>query len=366
METVEDGDKSVPVLPPEPAWQLALGGLPHARAWLEVQRNLGLAPRTVEAYGRALADYLAVCSREGIDPLSARRADVARYVHHLTARPHPRGRGVVALSSGAGLANATLRQRLVAVRLFYDHLVEDGVCAANPVGRGRFTPGHAFDGERRRGLIPHFTPLPWIPSDPEWQRVLELARALPIRDRLMLAMAYDAALRREELCSLATNDLDPAHRTLRLRAETTKSRRGRVIPYSAATGVLLGLYLDHRRTMTRQRGPIFVSESRRNLGQPITVWTWSKVVRRLAERAELPRFSTHTLRHLCLTDLARCGWEIHAIAQFAGHRSTATTLQYIHLSGRDLASRLTGGMAQIHAWRVEALAQPVAAKEAGA
>ncbi|MFH9970066.1 hypothetical protein ACH4PR_54350 [Streptomyces mirabilis] len=45
----------------------------------------------------------------------------------------------------------------------------------------------------------------------------------------MLALAYDAALRREELCSLRTDDVDPAHRMLRIRAETTKTqgpRRG--------------------------------------------------------------------------------------------------------------------------------------------
>jgi integrase len=79
------------------------------------------------------------------------------------------------------------------------------------------------------------------------------------------------------------------------------------------------------------------------------------VVRALAIRAELPQFGTHTLRHLRLTDLARAGWEVHAIAQYAGHRSSSTTLQYIHLSGRDLAAKLTQGMAQIHAWRVQTL-----------
>ena len=68
----------------------------------------------------------------------------------------------------------------------------------------------------------------------------------------MLALAYDAALRREELCLLATDDLDPAHRTLRVRAETAKTRRGRVVPYSAVGGQLLAGYLpasplDHSR-----------------------------------------------------------------------------------------------------------------------
>ncbi len=70
----------------------------------------------------------------------------------------------------------------------------------------------------------------------------------------MLALAYDAALRREELCLLATDDLDPAHRMLRVRAETTKTRHGRAVPYSAVAGELLRGYLAHRRTVTRARG----------------------------------------------------------------------------------------------------------------
>ncbi|MGH3407220.1 MAG: tyrosine-type recombinase/integrase [Streptosporangiaceae bacterium] len=50
----------------------------------------------------------------------------------------------------------------------------------------------------------------------------------------------------------------------------------------------------------------------------------------MALAAEVPRFSTHTTRHLCLTDLARAGWEVHAIATFAGHRSTDSTLRYVN------------------------------------
>jgi integrase len=79
------------------------------------------------------------------------------------------------------------------------------------------------------------------------------------------------------------------------------------------------------------------------------------VVRRVALAAEVPRFSTHTTRHLCLTDLARMGWELHAIATFAGHRSTESTLRYIHLSGRDLAAKLNRSMAHLHAERVSML-----------
>jgi integrase len=205
------------------------------------------------------------------------------------------------------------------------------------------------------------TKLPWIPTETEWLALLAEFRGEPARNRLMLALAYDAALRREELCSFRTDDLDPGRRMLRVRAETTKTRLERMVPYSAPTGVLLADYLRHRATLSLARGPLLLSESRRNTAQPVTLWTWSKVVRRVASAAGLPRFSTHTTRHLCLTDLARMGWEIHAIATFAGHRHTDSTLKYIHLSGRDLADKLAAGMQHIHAWRIEMLASTASA-----
>jgi integrase/recombinase XerD len=67
--------------------------------------------------------------------------------------------------------------------------------------------------------------------DPDRSAILEAARREPIRNRGMLALGYDASLRREELCSLRTNSFDPGHRLLHVRAETTKSGRDRMVPY---------------------------------------------------------------------------------------------------------------------------------------
>ena len=103
-------------------------------------------------------------------------------------------------------------------------------------------PG-AGAGGSGRALVPRMVKLPWIPGEPSGCRSWRCSGGEPVRNRVMLALAYDAALRREELCSLRTDDLDPAHRTLRVRAETTKTRRERVVPYSAPTGVLLSDYL---------------------------------------------------------------------------------------------------------------------------
>nr|WP_272907139.1 site-specific integrase [Klebsiella sp. FK2020ZBJ35] len=97
------------------------------------------------------------------------------------------------------------------------------------------------------------------------------------RTPFMLSLAYDCALRREELCSVATGDIDPSRRLLTVRAETTKTKRGRVVPYSVVTGELYFLWLAERRQLNTSRGPLFLSYSCRNRTAPITRWTWSKM-----------------------------------------------------------------------------------------
>jgi len=51
-----------------------LGRHDRALEWLRIWIDLGRAPRTIDAYARGLAEYLQVCEREGIDPLTATRA----------------------------------------------------------------------------------------------------------------------------------------------------------------------------------------------------------------------------------------------------------------------------------------------------
>ncbi len=314
----------------------------HAREWLKFQSTRGLAANTLDAYGRDLDAYLAFLASARVEFHSVVRSVIGAYIQDIAQRHAKRER-----AGRTTLSNATVQQHLTVIRLFYDHLVEERVCPRHPL---RPTIGG-------RGLIQRHRRLPWIPSEEQWQSILQVCRQEPLRNRVMLAMSYDAALRREEVCSLGTADVDPAHRLLRIRSEATKSRRERMVPYSVPTSDLFGQYLRVRGKLSRERGPLFLSESFRNLGQPISIWTWSKAVGRIARRCNLPQFTPHTLRHLCLTDLARANWDIHEIATFAGHRSVQTTLLYIHLSGRDLARKLAVGMTQIHEQRTRMLAE---------
>jgi integrase/recombinase XerD len=336
---------------------------PRALAWLTTQSDLGRAPNTVEAYGRALQAYLAFSQTQGFAVETATRANIARYVRELTSHPSPavqqlqgqEGADPGPDEGAIGLGNATIQLRLTVIRLFYDYLVEEGVRPDNPVGRGRYTPGTNFGRARDRPLVRRVHRLPWIPTEEQWTAILQAAKEDSLRNRFMLALAYDAALRREELCALQTGDFDPAYRLVRIRAETTKSQRERVVPYTEGTGLLHAAYLQERLGLSRAQGPLFLSRSHRNQAQPISLWTWSDVVGALAKRAEVPNFTTHTLRHLRLTDLARAGWSLHELAQFAGHRSLESTMLYLHLSGRDLARKLGTAVARLQDERAQQL-----------
>ena len=309
---------------------------PLCRLWLTFQSNRGLARNTLDAYSQGLEVFLRFLSQQQLSVPAVTRVHIGAYLASLQRH-------------NGYLSNATVQQRLTVLRLFYTYLVEEGICQKNPTA---YNQG--------RALVPRHRKLPWVPNEDDWQTILAAAAQESIRNRVMLTFAYDAGLRREELCSICTNDIDPSRRTIWIRAENTKGRRDRIVPYSAASAALLAGYLNHRRTFAQKRGPLFLSESRRNYSAPISIWSWSKIVLRIARRAEVPRFTTHTLRHLCLTDLARAGWDIHEIATFAGHRSVQTTLLYIHLSSRDLARKLAAGMAGIHAQRTRRLAEMTA------
>jgi integrase len=153
------------------------------------------------------------------------------------SQANPRQPNVVHLDSGAGLANATILLRLSVIRLFFDYLVEEGLRSTNPAGRMQWrrrygrTPGEAPLVRRHRRL-------PWIPTEEQWQALLAVMQNASARTRLMFALSYDAALRRHELLTLDTTDIDPAHRLIRIRAEHAKNRCERVVPYSAPTAQL--------------------------------------------------------------------------------------------------------------------------------
>lgn len=321
-----------------------MGALPysvenqHGRSWLVLLGNLGRADATLDAYARALSNYFSFCLSLGVKAEIATLEHVSLYVRHL-------GDDTLDGETSHRCSNATMQQYLTAIRLWYDHLVYQDVRESNPVPRGTYfsvsTRGDNDHPGFARGLIRRLKLLPAIPSEEDWKKLIETVAQESLRNRLMFALAYYGALRREELVNLQVTDFDFAHRLIRIRPETTKSSTPRVVCYAATAGKALSEYLDYRHQIDRHAGLVFISESHRNAGQPISKWTWSKIIEGLAKQAGVAGFSTHSLRHLRLTHLAQAGWKLHELSAYAGHRNPQTTLMYLHLSGTDLLARMT-------------------------
>jgi hypothetical protein len=143
-----------------------------------------------------MEDYLRFSNGFSISIDDATREHISLYVHDLTTRPRRHSLKVCKLGSGAGLANATLQQKLTALRLYYDYLIEEGHRLDNPVGRGRFTQGKAFGGKWDRGLIPRFHKLPWIPTDKVSHAGIILIKEMV--DQLGIAALIDQELKVKE------------------------------------------------------------------------------------------------------------------------------------------------------------------------
>ncbi|HHY0927346.1 TPA: tyrosine-type recombinase/integrase [Salmonella enterica] len=299
--------------------------------WLGLLTDLGRADATIKAYRGALTHYLRYCEAKSLHPPSARFEDFSAYLRpQLPGMTQP-------------VASATLQLRISAIRLWYEYLYYQDLCETSPIPRAML-PGPVFSG---RGLVPRITRLPRIPGDHDWFALLQQAATATLRDRLMLALAYYGALRRAEVTALRVDDLDPGHRLIRIRAETTKNHRERMVCYSPTVTPVLAAHLQQLRQSGFSGGALFRSVSDRNHGMPLSIWSWSKIVRNWGLKSGLPDFSTHTFRHLRLTHLARAGWKLHELAAYAGHRDPRTTQIYLHLSGTDLAARMAGAVAEL-------------------
>jgi integrase/recombinase XerD len=320
---------------------------PAARAFLESLAKRQRSPKTIDAYARALEDLLRFFPMWTPDQVvNADENALDDYIDGLYSRPPARRRRTDAPLSGQGLSNATVQQRVVAVRLFYDFCIRRRlrIDPTNPIPRGH----RGNDGrEPIPGPVRRPKALPWIPSDDLWHAILrDILRNECLRNQAMILLAYDAALRRQELVALRLDDIDWPHALITVRAASSKSKHERKVPVSPATERLLRHYVSTVRNDLlagfggEPAGPLFLSESQRNPGAPVRVGAFNDIIERLRARLALPQLHPHTLRHLRCTVLKRCGIPLDDIALFAGHRSVKTTGLYIHLAPSELGARI--------------------------
>lgn len=211
-----------------------------------------------------------------------------------------------------GLAPATVKRRVAALKSFFDFLADElgQVGRPNPVSMRR----HAG---RQPKLLPRDL------SDAEVSRLLAVIKQP--RDLAMVALMLYAGLRVGEVANLCRADISSDEgeaSPVRLRV-MGKGRKERVVYLCREGYAPLVRYLE-AHPVADARSPIF----RNRLGAPITV---SGIEERLSRHGQLcgVDLTPHRLRHTYGRWMAESRLPVLSLARLLGHVSIQTTQRYI-------------------------------------
>jgi integrase/recombinase XerD len=316
---------------------------PRVRAFIEQLVKERKAQSTIENYSRDLNDFLSAFPELPFtELLEADESCIADYVDWLWKRDAQRSdRSKITYLTGSKLAPATIRRRLSALRSFYRWAIRlrhrrDPI---NPVREG-------VRGQKR-GLVSTPARVPWIPDERQWKAILKyVLTTLSTRDQAIVLLAHDGALRREEIVQLRVDDIDWRTHTITVRAAISKNKMPGMIVLSHPTWTRLKEYVEEDRAAlvttfgAEANGPIFLSDSHRNPGQPLSKWTVKDIFDRISNALQLPQLTPHKMRHLMLTELKRSGMDLLDVSRYARHRTIASTEIYVHTDLSDLAHQV--------------------------
>ena len=263
----------------------------------------GSSPRTSEAYGRDVERLVTyVVSKGGRVPMDISSRLLREFVYHL---------------KDLGLAPASIRRNISAVRTYFRYLIADGHVVRDPSERLE-TP------KRWRSL-------PDVLTIDEVNRLLAaptLDDPLTFRDRALLELAYGAGLRVSEWITLAVRDVLLEDGLVRVFGKGSKER---LVPIGRSAMGAVAIYLRELRPRLEKgegKGILFLNAR----GKALTRMGAWKILRRYVERAQITKHvSPHTLRHSFATHLLEGGADLRAVQEMLGHADISTTQIYTHV-----------------------------------
>lgn len=263
----------------------------------------GSSPRTLEAYGRDVARLAQFAVARG----AARPGDVTPTLL----------RDFVYQLKDLGLAPASIRRTISAVRTFFRFLLAEGVLMRDPSDR--------LESPSR------WRTLPDVLTADEVGLLLaapSLDEPLAFRDRAMLELAYGAGLRVSEWITIGVRDLQLEEGLLRVFG---KGSRERLVPLGRPAIGAVAIYLRELRPRLERgagQGTLFLNSR----GRPLSRMGAWKILRKYVEIAGLTKaVSPHTLRHSFATHLLEGGADLRAVQEMLGHADISTTQIYTHV-----------------------------------
>jgi integrase len=170
----------------------------------------------------------------------------------------------------------------------------------------------------------------------DYERLVDVARAIDRRTLLIVLLGGDAGLRCGEMIALEWGDVDLAKRQLCVRQSdwngqvgTPKSGRLRYLPLTERLAAALA---EHRHLRSKR---VLCQDD----GKPFTRQIVQNRMILAAKRAKV-RKGIHILRHTFCSLLAMRGAPARAIQELAGHADLTMTQRYMHLSPAALADAI--------------------------
>jgi integrase/recombinase XerD len=153
------------------------------------------------------------------------------------------------------------------------------------------------------------------------------------RNRIILEILYDTAIRRSELADIRINNLDLNAGFAHVRGKGDKDR---VVPLSKRVCGLVENYIMMVRPeflQGKDSGHLILNRWGQKM-DPNSIWA---VVKRCAYLAGIRKtVSTHTFRHTCATHMLKNGAPIRHLQEMLGHESLESTQIYTHVTINDL------------------------------
>ena len=289
----------------------AQSGVEEFLDWLVLERGRSL--RTCEAYRRDLNGYCEMLTSRNASPETASEEDILAFMRH---------------QQGRGMAPASVKRAMSAVRTFHKFLVTEGLRPDDP--------GSHLELPKMPRAVPKAL------SEAEVEAVLDTVVGTdPVsrRDRALLEVLYGTGMRISELVGMSMADLDLGGATVRVLG---KGQRERVLPVGRCAHEALSAWLipGGRGEMEPERWPsqhdqeaVWLSLRGRRLTRQ---GAWGVVKKRAQQVGLGAKVSPHVFRHSCATHLLDHGADIRVVQELLGHASISTTQVYTMVSKEKL------------------------------
>lgn len=258
-------------------------------------------PHTRRAYQTAVGQFLAWCSRQGVELKRISPMMVGLYFDRHPGSP------------------ATKQQHRAALRHFFDQMVVRHVCLLNPVSTVRLERFEVTEGR-----TPEISVL-------EVRRLLaaiDLSTVAGLRDRALIAFLVYTAARVGAVAKLKLGDLyEVAGSGVAHFLE--KNGKSREIPLR---GDLSGWVQSYRQAaeLSGENTPLFQTmQGGEVTGRAMDRVDACRIVKRRMRLAGLPeRLSAHSFRVATITNLLNQGVALEDVQRLAGHADPRTTRLY--------------------------------------